>query len=438
MIERILIHRFRGVRQGQIEGLRKLNVFIGPNNSGKTAMLELLYLSATSGRPVQFIRDDLLPAETGALEAATSVRSDLLGYEPLPRLRVRHGKRGGWTMNPAVVTVEGGLEIDLTRLSIPAYAGITPPWERFRLGTPLPEKDFTQEDIQCVAMFSLPHPNALDTSMIPLTIAEAGIKPNDAGWYYLWEPDWVYRWEQQQPIDTLAIWATLGAPPHPERVLLYDFNTANSHFNDQFAKWAYRTIPGWHEKIAERMTQVFPELQGAIVEVLDAPDDQRGRTGYIRFPERRPMAIDHFGDGARHAFKLLAALIALAETVDAEHPGMVLWEEPELFMHAATLGRLLNTVADIISNKPIQACITTQSLEVLSWLAVYLDEQPAIEPDHAATFHLHLESGQLNVRPFIGKALGGWLHLFGDPRLLEEDELASPLLRLLGSREEAQ
>lgn len=416
MIERILIHRFRGVRQGQIDGLRKLNVFIGPNNSGKTAMLELLYLSATSGRPVQFIRDDLLPAETGALEATTSVRTDLLGYEPLPRLRVRHGKRGGWTTNPAVVTLEGGLEIDLTRLS---NDNVSPPWERFRLGTPLPEKDFTQKDLQRIAMFSLPHPNALDTSMIPLTIAEAGIKPNDAGWYYLWEPDWVYRWEQQQPIDTLAIWATIGTPPHPERVLLYDFNTANSHFNDQFAKWAYRTIPGWHEKIAERMTQVFPELQGAIVEVLDAPDDQRGRTGYIRFPERRPMAIDHFGDGARHAFKLLAALIALAETVDAEHPGMVLWEEPELCQNPTTLLRLLDQVFNVVNDKPIQICIATHSLEVLAHLTRLLQNK-LLSSEDTLVFRTKLQDGSLKTSWFDMDNLTTWLESGLDPRVLED------------------
>ncbi|ACL26665.1 AAA family ATPase [Chloroflexus aggregans] len=534
MIERIVIHRFRGIRQGDLNHLRKFNLFIGPNNSGKTAILELLYLSATSGRPVQFIRDDLLPAETGVLRATTSARTDLLGYEPLPYLRQRHGKHGEWAGNPAVVTPEGGLEINLRRL--PNSDG-APPWNSFRLAAPLPdwgEPDvyaFRKEDIARIAMFTLPQPTTLDPSMIPPAIAAAGIIPTGAAtdtttaaptpttdtateaeelgsaatdtttaaptpttdtateaeelgsaatdtttaaptpttdtateaeelgsaatdtttaaptptdttpiydWHYLWEPDWVYRWDRQQPIDRLAVWVTQGRRPQPQQVVFFSSQTANSHFTDHFAKWAYHHVKDWHETLAGLMAQVFPALEGAKIEVLDAPDDQPGRTGYVRFPNRTPLAIDQFGDGARHAFKLLAALTALAATVDDDHPGLLLWEEPEVYMHAATLNRLLRIVADIVAQKPIQVCITTQSLEVLAWLILYLDQQSAMQPDQISTFHLNLKDGRLHVRPFIGKALGGWFDFFGDPRLIEEDELASPLTRLLSIREERE
>ncbi len=422
MIERLVMHRFRGIRTGQLNDVRRINLFIGPNNSGKTAILELLYLAATSGRPAQFIREDLLPDETGALMATTSVRTDFLGLEPLVRLRLRHGKRGVWPENPAILSRESGMLVNLSPL---ANGSVPPPWTTFRLGAPLPEwgtEDiyaFTQEDIERLAMFSLPQPPVLAPGMIPPVSTAAQIQPPDASWHYLWQPDWVYRWQRQAPLDHLAVWATVGTPPAPKRVLFYDFHTANAHFTDHFARWAYHTIPDWYEKIAERMAHVFPTLAGAKIEVLDAPDAQPGRTAYIRFPQREPLAIDHFGDGTRHAFKLLATLTALAETVDDEHPGMFLWEEPELCQNPATLSRLLSEVVQIIHEKPVQLFLATHSLEVIAHITHML-QRGDLSAQDTLVFRTKLDDGALKTSWFDVDNLTAWLESGLDPRVLED------------------
>jgi AAA15 family ATPase/GTPase len=43
MIERIIIHRFRGIRQGHIDHLRKVNLLFGPNNSRHHQDLVIYY-----------------------------------------------------------------------------------------------------------------------------------------------------------------------------------------------------------------------------------------------------------------------------------------------------------------------------------------------------------------------------------------------------------
>ncbi len=171
------------------------------------------------------------------------------------------------------------------------------------------------------------------------------------------------------------------------------------------------------------------------VEIDDAPDGQREETGYLRSSEGR-LSIDQFGDGARHAFKVLATLVALCEVVDDEHPGLFLWEDPELFMHPATLGRLLNEVTKLVRDKPIQVFMSTQSLEVLAWFVKYLENIPDEEAQQVRAFRLDLKDGRLHAHKFTGRGIGSWFRLFGDPRLSAGEEMASPLYYLLMSEEE--
>ncbi len=105
-------------------------------------------------------------------------------------------------------------------------------------------------------------------------------------------------------------------------------------------------------------------------------------------------------------------------------------------MHPATLGRLLDTVMSLVTEKPIQLFITTQSLEVLAWLVKYLDSATEVLASQTRVFRLSLTDGTLSTRMFVGRGIGSWFRLFGDPRLLGEDEMASPLYYLLAGQEE--
>lgn len=434
MIERLIIHRFRGIRSGVLEGLSKINVLIGPNNSGKTAIVEMLYLSATSSRQVNLILDDVFLAEgeVAVFSATTSASHDFLHIEPFLRLRMRHGDQSEPAL-PYRITEEGGLEINLAAQS--SYRG---PLRQFRLSPRLPEWGtvdrlrFHDHEARAIALFTIEAgQQGIPSALIPQIFSDTEVTGETYRLHYLFDPTWVYSWHRTEPADELAIWATKEDQKHTQ-VLLCDLHTVMSHFRPSFAQWAKNQPWDWMKQIREHMQAIFPTLELQRIEIDDAPSGQTGETGYIRTKHGR-LLIDHFGDGARHAFKVLATLIPLCEVVDDDHPGLFLWEEPELFMHPATLGRLLDRVVLLTQNKPIQVVLTTQSLEVLAWLALALEGE-TITVNTTRTFALQREDGDLRLQAFQAREIVGWMEFIGDPRMIGQDKMASPLIYFLRSR----
>ncbi|MDQ7030179.1 MAG: AAA family ATPase [Ardenticatenia bacterium] len=404
MIQRLVIHRFRGIREGVLEDLGKINLLIGPNNSGKTAILEMLYLGTLAGRDCDVV---MKYGEPSAWPAKTLLPRDMLGYEAIPRLRVRHGESKKWSESPAYITEEKTLGIALEHLPEGH------PLRDFELslapGAPGRGHGFAQADVQRISLFRL-EPWAdggktPDERLIPNLFDEYGVILDKGTWVYLWESPFVYKWDPTQPLDYLAIWAFEGKAPDPTKVLFFDFHSAEQHFLEYFASRAYKTIPDWEDKIARHIGAVFQELEDVRISVK--PLEGRKWTGYVEWPNKTPIPIDHFGDGARHAFKVLAALVALAESVDEDHPGLFLWEDPELFMHPATLGRLLDAVMKIVADKPIQVFMTTQSLEMIAWiahLATGLENMSEVQ-----FYSLMLRNGELKSHKFDANAVLEWL-----------------------------
>lgn len=56
-ITRLSISRYRGIRRGEVDGLTQVNIFIGKNNSGKSSILEAIYLLSAVSPKDQLGRD---------------------------------------------------------------------------------------------------------------------------------------------------------------------------------------------------------------------------------------------------------------------------------------------------------------------------------------------------------------------------------------------
>lgn len=412
MIRRLVIHRFRGIREGVVDDFGKVNLLIGPNNSGKTAVLEMLYLAAVCGRECNVLIQDVEPS---AWAGHTLNRYDFLGQEPMPRLRIRHGEPSKWDESPAVLANAYELNVEL-KLN-------KHPFKQFRLSVP-PEKGarkriFDETDESNISLFRISPQEgvAIPEPMMPRFFDAQKVALDKAYLTYCWEEPWVYKWERETPIDHFAIWALEchdKVIPSAERTLFFDFHTANWHFHKRFTQYAKEHVPDWYLRIAECLGRVFPQLTGAEVEIDDAPSTTQEETGYIRFPGKTRIGIDHFGDGARHAFKALAALVALIELSTEENPGLFLWEDPELFMHPGTLNQLLGVTLELIYNKPIQVFITSQSIELLAFLTIQIQKREMEE--NFRVFRMGLENGHLLAASFKYENIHAWLKWGMDPR----------------------
>ncbi|MQL52305.1 AAA family ATPase [Desulfofundulus thermobenzoicus] len=408
MIEKLLIHRFRGIYKGHLEDFARFNLLVGPNNTGKSAVLEMLYLGGVCGRECGLV----VEATGDRFTAAAPLENDFLGFNPCSRLWARHGEKEEWEKSPATLTEDGTLVYRLPldyEDFLREFRLVPPPSEETEYG------GFSGKDKKSIAAFALPGAPEIPGELVPFKDEIEGL----TGYVFLYQ--WYDQFVHKHSEKGLSTWALGGKRPDSRRVLFFDFHTAHGNFQSSFFEFA-RILPDWYRKIERSLGKIFPDMAGCRVEMV--PAGEKEMRGEIRLPGRKPLPVDAFGDGARHAFKVLAGLVALVEAVDEEHPGLFLWEDPELFMHPATLGKLLAETINLVKKKPVQVFISTQSLEVIAWFGKMIVDKK-LEAQALRTYTLTLSKGELQTKMHRGENLKEWLKSGFDPRFraVSEDML---------------
>ena len=297
MIEELIIHRFRGIYKGRLEDFAGFNLLVGPNNTGKSAVLEMLYLAGVCGRECGLV----VEATGDRFNAAVPLENDFLGFNPCPRLWTRHGEKEEWEKPPGNLTEGRTLEYHLPLGNedlLLEFRLVPPPSEEVEYG------GFSGKDKKSIAAFALPGAPEIPAELIPF---KDEIK-NLGGYVFLyqWYGQFIYKYNEKG----LSTWALGGKRPDPGRVLFFDFHTAYGNFRSNFFQFA-RTLPDWYRKIERSLEKIFPDMRGCRVEMV--PAGEKEIRGEIRLPGRKPLPVDAFGDGARHAFKVLAGLVARLE-----------------------------------------------------------------------------------------------------------------------------
>lgn len=403
MIQQIEIHNYRGIRTGKLTRLRQFNMFVGPNNSGKSAVLEVVYLAAAAGKPATLTISDGNRSESYQV---TLLAEDMLNQYPSSHLVTRHKQDE--------VPQEGNrLNQEVLRVTISDKEIPLPMFELTANGKPL-----TENDAKNINLFRLPPPTP-----------EQAVRLADLANQFTgrsienWSADQVLTFCWQRELTHFykgsASWWVSGDLPPAYHVLLYDMLTVQEHIPLAFYERMLATVPGWTQKIAQSFGRIFSLSRPFTVQFLPTKQNHQGIQGWIAPEESSALPIDSWGDGARAAFKLLTPLIALSYLATADKPGLLLWEEPEMFQNPLTLEKLLREVVELVKDKPIQIFMVSHSLEVIAHVTKMLQDN-ILQADNVITYLLNLEHGQLQSTWFDADNLIGWLKTGLDPRVWGE------------------
>lgn len=417
MIEQLEIHNFRGIGVGKLERLRQFNLFVGPNNAGKSAILEALYLACTANRPASLTVSDNGRSESYVI---TLPAKDMLNQHPSEHLTQRHkhgtGVNSGNRFSQEIVQVTVADEqlpirtFDFVADNAPLTESETHQINLFRLQTN-PDQAVRLAEL---AAHLTGHPVEKWTA--------------DQQLVFCWQRELTYFYKGS------ASWWVTGELPPANHVLYYDMLSVQDHLPTIFYEEMLATVPGWTQKISQRFGRIFDLSYPFTIQFLPVKHAPQAIQGWIAPEEHTAVPIDAWGDGARAAFKLLTPLIALAHLATPVTPATLLWEEPEMFQNPQTLGKLLREVADIVRGKPIQIFMVSHSLEVIAHLTQLLQEG-VLPSDDTIAFLLNLSQGQLQSTWFDTDNLTSWLETGLDPRVW--GDFVSPVqFRLAAEREE--
>lgn len=410
MIESLQIRDFRGIQQGKIDCFSKFNLLVGPNNSGKSAIIEALYLACTASRkaqvtiPTHGLPDSIRLKNPKDISIEGSIQEgDLLGDNPALKVLNRHQH-----FVPDYKLYQNALSLALTSDSpshipdvkihaVPRSSSLTD--DGILLFGYKDSSNFSPDNDKNQGWLSL-------TSHI-ISNADPTV-----GFRLMY--CWFSELTHYQKGD--AAWMVTGELPKAQNTLLYDVQNTLNHLPMDFFKQMIGKVPGWSQKIAQSFKRVFGIAKDFNVQFLPVDNEQKFTQGWIAPQDQIALTIDSYGDGARAAFKVLTPLIALSKLVSEDNPGVFFWEEPELFQNPQTLGRLLDEIAALMKDKPLQLFIATHSMEVVANFVRLVSEEKIAEND-LQTITLNLHEGQLSSSSFNAHEVQDWTEMHLDVRV---------------------
>jgi hypothetical protein len=341
-ITELTVGRFRGLRDVSLNDLGRVNILVGPNNSGKTSMLEVLTFAANPLDPLLWMR--------------VAVRRDPFGFA------LRAGfSRLRWLF-PQDSTTDPVSSYD-GRIAFSARGGL-----------PFHEVHATYRDLRSLP--EAPTAPSAPGDVVPGTTdfaverkgarIEVEVTGRSPGEYRRTES---FTWWEDERFELPRMAPMVSVP--------IQVITPHDHlFPGIPAQWySEARRQGNADAIAtvlSLLSLIDPRITG--LEVLAAPGASQQRADavmYLRDRSAGLLPLEAFGDGIRR-------ILLVASAITSARNGMLLIDELETAIHISALGNAFRWMVDACKANNVQLFATTHSLEAIDSLLA-ADETPARE-----------------------------------------------------------
>ncbi|MBC7973362.1 MAG: AAA family ATPase [Myxococcales bacterium] len=346
----LVVDCFRGLRGVSLTDFARVNILVGPNNSGKTSVLEILSLAANPLDPERWMR--------------VATRRDPLGFA------LRAGfKRLRWLFpqdsnNDLASSYDGRLafsvkgelpvhELRATYRDVRSLAGGSPAQVFSASDGAPPNVTASGDALPALADFGAERNGA--TIEIDITEGSAGGAARRES--FTWWEDERFELPRVAPVASVPIQVIT---PHDHL------------FPGAAASYSEARRSGNADGISTILSLVDPRITG--IEVLAAPGTSRQRpeaTIYLRDRSAGLLPLEAFGDGIRRVL-LIATAIASARN------GILLIDELETAIHISALGNAFHWIVEACEANNVQLFATTHSLEAIDSLLA-ADDTPENE-----------------------------------------------------------
>jgi energy-coupling factor transporter ATP-binding protein EcfA2 len=342
-LDKLVIHRFRGLAGLDLADLGRVNLFVGPNNSGKTSVLEAISTFCRPLDPLEWLntawRREVRSARTPQLNALKWLFPQTSASDPQT---LYHGE--------TLISGSGRFPVGEARAALQEIQGAG----GVELGNGYPPEASDERDANGNGVeFSPPDDENRRGAELTLTALRDR-----------WQPPLLPLDGETGPeiSETFTLWederfATRQAPPAPS--LPVTTITPVSHRVEQirvslFTEATFRD--------AERDVLHVVKLFDPGVKDLQILARQGIRpTLYIRHKDIGLAPLSAFGDGMRRALMVALSLPFVKD-------GVLLVDEIETAIHFSALRKFFTWLAQVCEQYNVQLFATTHSLEALDAL----------------------------------------------------------------------